>query len=86
MQIRRMLILLLLLGVSHLAAADTYQLWLERFDETTGMTVCLYRSDAGKDAMSEYVGRYLCPRVACTVPPTDDRQEPPDCAPRDVPS
>jgi hypothetical protein len=86
MQVQRLLILTALLAAAPVAAADMYQLWLERFDEASGTTVCKYRSGAGEDAMSQHEGRYLCPRVACSVPPPNDGRDNQDCLTRDVTS
>ena len=68
MKTMRVLALAALLSAPGLALADTYQLWLEQFDEGRGITVCKYRSGLGDDEVAEYAGRYLCPRVACRVP------------------
>lgn len=53
------------------AGAETFQLWLELFDESRDTTICKYRSGLGNDEVTEYSGRYLCPRVACVIPPTE---------------
>ena len=86
MQVERLLVLAALLAAAPVAVADTYQLWLERFDEASGTTVCKYRSGGGKDAMSQHEGRYLCPRVACSVPPPDNGRDGRDCLTRDLTS
>jgi hypothetical protein len=59
------------LMVPGIAVADTYQLWLEIFDEGRATTVCKYRSNLGKQGEAEYPGRHLCPRVACKIPPAE---------------
>jgi len=46
-----------------LAAAETYQICLEIFDESRETTVCTYRSRAGQFKIIEHGGRYFCPRV-----------------------
>lgn len=67
------------LAAPAIALADTYQLWLEVFDESRGTTTCKYRSSLGKDGVTEHSGRYLCPRVACRIPPPEDRQAADEC-------
>lgn len=84
MSIARTLVLTALLMGPGLAAADTYQLWLEVFDESRETTICKYRSGMGKDGITEYSGRWLCPRVACEIPPEKDRSATARCLPVDV--
>ena len=65
--------------------AETYQLWLEMFDEARDTTICKYRSGLGNDEVTEYAGRHLCPRVACEIPPREaSRIADRDCAPADA--
>lgn len=71
MKIASTLLIAAVVAMPGVAVAETYQLWLEMFDETRGTTVCKYRSRLGKNEVTEYAGRYLCPRVACEIPPVE---------------
>ena len=56
------------LAVPRAAVAETWQLWLEIFDEDRGTTLCKYRTDSGQYEVTEHSGYHLCPRVACLSP------------------
>lgn len=75
------LIVALSLAIPCVAAAETFQLWMEMFDETRDTTICKYRSGMGTDEVAEYPGRYLCKRVTCEVPPAERDARADNCAP-----
>lgn len=72
MKIVNTLIVTAVVTLPCVAGAETFQLWLEIFDEARDTTICKYHSSLGKNQETEYSGRYFCPRVACEIPPTDD--------------
>lgn len=69
------------LAMPGVTVADTYQLWLEQFDEGTQTTICKYHSGVGEMEVAEFAGRFLCPRVACRVPSANDDALSEDCVP-----
>lgn len=71
MKISSTLIVTAIVTLPCAAGAETFQLWLEIFDEARNTTVCKYYSGNGKSQVQEYSGRYLCPRVACKIPPAE---------------
>lgn len=78
------LIVALSLAMPCAAVAETFQLWLEMFDETRDTTVCKYLSGMGRAEVAEYSGRYFCPRVACEVPAGDNAATANNCPPADA--
>ena len=85
MRIVSALIVALSLAVPGMACADTYQLWLEQFDESRGTTICKYRSGMGDYEVAEYSGYHLCPRVACASPAKDNSSKPVSTCPQGEP-
>ncbi len=81
MKIVNALIVALFLAIPCVAAAETFQLWMEMFDETRDTTICKYHSRTGSDEVAEYPGRYLCKRVTCEVPPVERDARADNCKP-----